>query len=178
MSWVDDVLHTWFDELEPADWFRVSADVDRMLTERFEAVHHARRGVPPPDEPRGRLAHILVLDQLSRNLYRGTGKAYAWDHEALATARVAVAAGDRVHHTDSAWKFVLMPFMHSEDLSALDEGWPLTVALGLDGHIRAYEDHHAIVRRFRRYPHRNDVLGRASTTAELAWLQDGRRFGQ
>jgi len=174
------VLRFWFEELSPAQWWKVDPALDRLITERFSGLHAQAARAELFEwrrEPEGRLAEILVLDQFSRNMHRGDGRAFANDTLALALAQEAVAAKADLALPEERRVFLYMPYMHSE--SAAIHG----VAESLFGE-RAPKDNHdfelrhkAIVDRFGRYPHRNELLGRPSTPEEVAFLeQPGSRF--
>jgi len=167
-----DVLRFWFEEHGPADWFKKDESFDELVRERFLPVYEAavsgeldawRRS------PEGRLAEILVLDQFSRNIFRGTARSFAADSLALCLAQWAVDVGADQQIDEGRRPFVYMPYMHSES-AAIHE-----VALGLfEPFALNYEyeqKHKAIIERFGRYPHRNAILGRESTAEELAFLQ-------
>lgn len=173
------VLQFWFEEISPAQWWKVDADFDRLIVERFSGLH--RRAMDSElfewrTEPGGRLAEIIVLDQFSRNIHRGSGRAFAADPLALALAQEAVAArADRALPLDRR-VFLYMPYMHSESsaIHAVAERlFKDTPKNNYDFELR----HKAIVDRFGRYPHRNAMLGRQSTEEEIAFLaQPGSHF--
>jgi uncharacterized protein (DUF924 family) len=174
------VLRFWFEELSPAQWWKVDPALDRLITERFSDLHAQAARAELFEwrrEPEGRLAEILVLDQFSRNLHRGDGRAFANDILALALAQEAVAAKADLALPVERRVFLYMPYMHSE--SRAIHG--VAEALFRE---RAPKDNHdfelrhkAIVDRFGRYPHRNELLGRPSTPEEVAFLeQPGPRF--
>jgi len=131
--------------------------------------------------PRGALARILLLDQFTRNAFRDTPRAFAGDALALETAGRAVDAGfDRSLDPFERW-FLYLPFEHAEDAGAQDRSLALFGALARDtgqrGPLEWAEKHAAVLRRFGRYPHRNAILGRASTADEIAFLhQPGSSF--
>ncbi|MCG6657393.1 DUF924 domain-containing protein [Halomonas campisalis] len=173
-------LDFWFQELEPAQWFRKDAVLDARIRERFLDVHRAAaagelwqwRG-----SPAGRLAEILVLDQFSRNLFRDSPDAFAQDAMALVLAQEAVAQGaDR--ELDVAQRvFLYMPYMHSESLRIHDEALHLFDQPGMEENLRFEHRHRDILLRFGRYPHRNAILGRDSTPEEVVFLaQPGSSF--
>lgn len=176
----DEVLRFWFEELTPAQWWRVDAALDARIRERFGTLNvsaaagelHAWRTTP-----RGRLAELIVLDQFSRNIHRGTPQAFASDSLALALAQKAVAAGADAALPAAQRAFMYMPFMHSESRSVHEQSLQLFSAPGLEANHESAVKHKAIIDRFGRYPHRNEVLGRASTPEELAFLREpGSRF--
>lgn len=189
---VDDLLDFWLGPLDPhgfADeahrkrWFEKNDDFDRTLEERFGALHRAAAAGELDhwrQTPRGRLALVIVLDQLSRNLHRGTAAMYAHDEAALDVAREALEAGDEASLKPQEAYFLYMPFMHAESLSAQEK----CVALFEQAQARLPEEHRErvdpkwavmhrdIVARFGRFPHRNALLGRQSTDEELAFLEE------
>ena len=176
---INDVLKFWFEETKPEQWWKVDADFDATIKSRFGSVLsqaaagelHAWR-----IEPRGRLAEILVLDQFSRNVYRGTPAAFAQDGMALVLAQEAVAIASLEALTPKQRPFLILPYMHSESAVIHAEAMRLFEQFApdnLDFEVR----HKAIIDRFGRYPHRNALLGRASTPEELEFLkQPGSSF--
>ena len=175
-----DVLRFWFDEVEPAQWWRADPAFDQTVRERFAAVHRATlRGELSAwrARPDGRLAEIVVLDQFSRNLHRGTALAFAADPTALALAQEAVAGGHDQALPPQRRLFLYMPYMHSESALVHETALRLFEALGLASNLDFERRHKAVVDRFGRYPHRNAILGRASTDEELEFLkQPGSSF--
>jgi uncharacterized protein (DUF924 family) len=146
------------------------------VRERFgAAVEAALAGTLPAAWASAPLAEILLLDQFTRNAFRGTARAFAGDARALAIAqRVVAAGGDRP--LDPVWRlFVYLPFEHAEDIAMQDEAVRLVGALAAaDPRFADPLDyahrHRDVIRRFGRFPHRNPILGRASTADELAFL--------
>jgi uncharacterized protein (DUF924 family) len=174
MASSDDVLGFWFGECDPALWFARDDGFDATLRDRFGALHAeaAAGGLAAwEDNADGRMALILVLDQMSRNLHRGDGRAFAQDARARAVARRAIAAGDPVFASRERCLFLYLPFEHSEELA--DQLWSeaLFAALGEPSWLDYAVRHRVIVERFGRFPHRNAALGRASTAEELEFLQ-------
>jgi len=176
----EQVLAFWFEELKPADWWRADPAIDQLIADRFAGLHqsasqaelHAWRA-----QPRGRLAEVIVLDQFSRNIHRNTPLAFASDPMALALAQEAVAAGADQGFTQMERVFLYMPYMHSESRVIHVEAERLFRLNGKADNHDFELRHKAIIDRFGRYPHRNAILGRASTGEELAFLeQPGSRF--
>lgn len=171
---MDEVLRFWFREIPPARWWAKDPDFDAHIAERFAALHAQAARVELwawRRSPRGRLAEILVLDQFSRNIYRDCPEAFAQDALALALAQEAVAQGALAELNSTEQAFVLMPYMHSESAPIHAEAVRLFAAPGLEGNLDFERQHKAIIDRFGRYPHRNAILGRASTAEEEAFLQ-------
>jgi uncharacterized protein (DUF924 family) len=118
------------------------------------------------------LAEIIVLDQFSRNVWRDTPRAFAQDALALALAQELVARGDDAALPLAQRRFAYMPYMHSESIVVHQEALRLFAQAGLEDNLRFERSHLAILERFKRYPHRNAILGRESTPEELAFLQE------
>lgn len=178
MDW-NDVLHFWFVEHGPRDWFAKSDVFDDEIRRRFSATHSRvekneteswRAGI------RGRLGEIIVLDQFSRNMFRGTPRAFAYDDFALKLAREAIATGETQKLSPSEKHFLLMPFMHSESVDVHCEAIKLFTDLGNPDALRYEIMHKEIIDRFGRFPHRNKILGRLSTPDEISFLQDHPGF--
>lgn len=172
--WVRQVLRYWFEELSPADWFNSSAGVDDQIRERFRALHESLTSGPisPGPEPRETLAAVIVLDQFSRNLFRGTPRAYANDARARAWASAAIARQHDLELTIPERQFMYLPFQHSEDPKDQARSLALFEKLGNESWTRYALAHKAIIDRFGRFPHRNAILGRLSTIEELAALEE------
>jgi uncharacterized protein (DUF924 family) len=169
----DTVLSFWFDETAPKQWWVRSEAFDREVAARFGELHAAAVRCELwawRDTPQGRLAEILVLDQLSRNLYRDRPEAFAADPLALALAQEAVAAGADRAVDLMRRPFFYMPFVHSESALIHAVAVRLFEAAGLEDFLHSALRHKAIIDRFGRYPHRNAVLDRESTPEEVAFL--------
>jgi uncharacterized protein (DUF924 family) len=169
------IIDFWFTVLRPAQWFRTSPDVDTLIREKFSAVHRAAalcETYPWREHAAGRLAEILVLDQFSRNIHRGTPTAFETDSLALALAQSAVFLGQDRRLSIDQRAFLYMPFMHSESAEIHKEAVRLFSEPGLEKSLSSERKHKAIIDRFGRFPHRNTVLGRHSTPDELAFLQE------
>ena len=168
------VLQFWFDETTPKQWFAVDAGFDALVTERFGGLLQAAAHCELADwrgSARGRLAEIIVLDQFSRNIHRGTPLAFACDPMALALAQEAVRAGaDRALPVERR-AFLYMPYMHSESARIHQDAERLFRTQAPQANHQAELQHKAIIDRFGRYPHRNAILGRTSSAEELAFLQ-------
>ena len=176
----DAVLHFWFEELTPEDWFRKNPSVDRRIAERFGSTLAAAaqcklfhwRG-----SARGRLAEVLVLDQFSRNIHRDTPAAFANDTLALALAQEAVAHGCDLELPVPQRVFLYLPWMHSESALLHEQALQLFATPGMEKNLEFERRHKAIIDRFGRYPHRNAALGRTSTPEEIEFLgQPGSAF--
>jgi uncharacterized protein (DUF924 family) len=167
-----------------ARWFAKDDAFDQEIADRFGATYAeiaAGRAEGWLDDPRGRVAYVIVLDQFSRNMFRGSPRTFERDGQALAAAADGVTRGDdRALGLDER-SFLYMPFMHSEALSMQDRAVALFTALVADAppelrdrRARALsyaEKHREIIARFGRFPHRNRVLQRTSTAEEMEFLQ-------
>jgi uncharacterized protein (DUF924 family) len=175
-----EVLHFWFDELTPKQHFEVDPALDMLITERFgDALESASRCELSMwrDTAFGRLAEVIVLDQFSRNVFRATPRAFAQDTMALVLAQELVGQGADQQLTTAQRAFAYMPYMHSESSLIHVEGVRLFSQPGLEDTLKFHKRHQVIIDRFGRYPHRNAILGRASTEQELAFLsQPGSSF--
>lgn len=174
------VLSFWLPER--ARWFARDADVDAgldaLIGARFGAVHEAVvRGDCDPWllSPRGRLAFIIVLDQFSRNMFRDRVQSFAWDDHALAIALDGLDNGDDRSVPAEVRTLFYLPLMHAEDLEMQERAVALSQAAGDAQGLRFATAQRALIRRFGRFPHRNQALGRVSTPTELEFLAQGDR---
>ncbi|MET0319129.1 MAG: DUF924 family protein [Duganella sp.] len=196
------VLDFWFtpDPGQPADamravWFKKDDAFDAQIRDRFEPLVAQALGGGLRDwdgqGPAGALARILLLDQFCRNIYRNTPRAFAGDALAVASAQALVDAQLDASLPPLQRAFVYLPFEHAEDMAmqeqavalyarlVRDQGPSASAALGkgLNGLLDYAHKHRAVIERFGRFPHRNPILGRASTPEELAYLaQPGSGF--
>ena len=170
-----DILSFWFEEIDPASRWSARPEFHALVRERYGGVlERAARAecFAWRDDPSGRLAEVIVLDQFSRNIHRGTRMAFAQDPMALALAQEAVARG--CHHALDPLRrgFLFLPFMHSESRLIHETAEALYRAFGEATNLDFELRHKAIIERFGRYPHRNAILGRASTAEEIAFLNE------
>lgn len=176
-----EVIRFWFEEAKPAEWFSANPSFDQKIREKFETTYwYVVRGESKPWQvvPQGRLAEVIVLDQFSRNIFRGTPQAFAEDARALQLAREAVALGVDKKLPAKMRHFLYMPYMHSEDRAVHKEAvWLFASLLPWQWSGLYYElKHKKIIDRFGRYPHRNQVLGRPSTPEEEEFLKTDKGF--
>ncbi|MBX9634819.1 MAG: DUF924 domain-containing protein, partial [Magnetospirillum sp.] len=146
---------------------------DARLATRFRQTHaHVAAGEAFGWRvtPEGRLAEVIVLDQFSRQLYRGQGKAFAWDCMALTLAQELVARGDDSRLTQAQRGFAYLPYMHSESPVIHTEAMRLFTDLGDENQLKYEVAHAELIEKFGRYPMRNKALGRASTPEEDAYI--------
>ena len=170
-----DILDFWFQELSHTERFSGGEVVDVKIGERFSRLHTqavAGELFAWRTDARGALAEIIVLDQFSRNLYRGKGEAFAADGQALVLAQWAVTSGYDQQLSETERLFLYLPFMHSESKKIHEEALRLFTDLGSEEALKYEKIHKDIIDQFGRYPHRNAQLGRLSTAEELQYLKD------
>jgi len=163
-------------EAGPARWYRKDAAFDAIIRTRFMALwERAVSGGLSPWEASddGALALVIVLDQFPRNMFRDEPRAYCSDALALEAAHRAIARGADTRIEPELPEFLYMPFMHSEHLADQLRCVELFRNAGSPENLRYAEDHADIIRRFGRFPHRNRILGRATTPEEQAFLDGG-----
>ncbi len=175
-----DILNFWFEEIQPEQWWKKDNAFDLLITERFSQVHFMATRCELFEwraTAKGRLAEIIVLDQFSRNMFRGSPQSFAYDSLALALAQEAIAAGAEGQLSQIERNFLYMPFMHSESLKIHDVAMELFTKNGIENSLDYEIRHRKIIEQFGRFPHRNAVLGRISTVEEIEFLkQPGSGF--
>jgi uncharacterized protein (DUF924 family) len=173
-GWVVDVLKFWFEQTEPDQWFEKDPTFDASIRERFLGLHEilvSRENNDFLANAHTALAAVIVLDQMSRNMFRGTPRAFATDPQALWLAETAIVRGFDAGLTKDQRMFLYLPFEHSEDRQSQARSVALMASLG-DPELQKWaEAHRTIVNRFGRFPHRNGVLGRISTPEESKFLK-------
>ncbi|MEN8171234.1 MAG: DUF924 family protein [Pseudomonadota bacterium] len=173
------ILHFWYSERVRPLWFRSTPQFDKEIRQRFEATWQAARDgrlAHWESDADGALALVIVLDQFPLNMYRKQAQSFSTEAQAREVARRAIDRGWDSELNASGKAFLYLPFMHSENLDDQDRSIALYEAAGLKDNMRYARHHREIVRRFSRFPHRNDTLGRESTKEELAWLQTKEAF--
>ncbi|MFD2180091.1 DUF924 family protein [Veronia pacifica] len=196
----NEILHFWFGELEgdvtkenrQKLWFTGGQDVDQQIKDKFQdIVSQAGQGKLTEwmDTPEGMLALIVLLDQFTRNIYRGIGAAFRHDEFALAICKKGLAKGFDSRLPAIQRVFFYLPLEHSESLEDQEESlfrFSQLAKLVAPEHKAVFENffdfakkHHDIIAQFGRFPHRNSTLGRLSSEEEIRWLNEGgARFGQ
>ncbi len=170
-----DVLEFWF-SAGPKMWFARDDAFDKTIRDRFSALHGkaASGGI---DEwsisAEGTLALIIVLDQFSRNLFRNSPLAFANDKKALGLSLNTIAKRQDIEFPTNVRLWIYLPFQHSEDLGIQERSIELFETIDDPKNLRYARIHHDTIEKFGRFPHRNKVLGRTSSTEELKYLADG-----
>ncbi len=173
-NWANEVLRFWFQELKPEKWFKKDDAVDAAIAARFLDAHHFVQKAEGADllaTATTARAAIIVLDQFSRNIFRGTPRGFASDAKALELAEAVIERGWDKALTKSERLFIFLPFEHDEGVASQARSVELISSLGDDLLTKFALEHQAIVQRFGRFPHRNGILGRQSTPEEIAFLQ-------
>jgi len=178
---IDGIVAYWFDESVKPHWFAKSDHFDGEVRQRLLEPHErAAAGALDHwmDEADGCLALCILLDQVPRNVFRGTPRAFATDTKALAVARHAVDQRFDLECDADGRMFLYLPFEHAEDLDSQRRSVQLfRERVGTAEGIDYAERHLAIIERFGRFPHRNLILGRESTPEEIEFLkQPGSSF--
>ncbi|WP_246034503.1 DUF924 family protein [Qipengyuania marisflavi] len=174
-DWAAELVHFWFRELDSTDWYNGSARVDDILRERFAGDLTQLADGDSADfltDPKTAQAAILLFDQVPRNIHRKSALAFASDPLARAITDGVIERGWLATFAERERQFVLMPLMHSEQLADQD----LSVALfeqHAPGALPFAQSHREMIARFGRFPHRNNVLGRETTTEEQAAIDSG-----
>lgn len=160
----------------PQKWFAKDDAFDRDIRERFLATHEAAaqgRLSDWEDNAEGALALLILLDQFPRNMFRGNERTFATDPLARDIAARAIDRGFDRAVPDNMRNFFYLPFQHSETLADQERGLALYRAWGDADNIKWADIHADIIRKFGRFPHRNEVLGRQTTAEEQAFLDGG-----
>jgi len=157
-------------------WFNKNADFDAEIRQRFLTAHEAAAAgqlTAWETTAEGALALLILLDQFPRNMFRDSSRAFATDPLARTIAAGALVRGFDSHVPADMRTFFYLPFEHSEDLADQERCIALYKAAGDADNLKWAELHADIIRRFGRFPHRNVLLGRASTPEEQAFLESG-----
>jgi uncharacterized protein (DUF924 family) len=169
-------MTSFWEQAGPGRWFFKDAVFDGALRRHFgDALTRARAGALDEwgETPGGALGLVLLLDQVSRNIHRGSPLAFAADAKALRLARRSIARGFHQKLAAPRAQWLIMPFEHAEDLDAQHRAFALFQTMGLSEMAYWAQVHLAIIARFGRFPHRNAVLGRVSSPEELEFLKYG-----
>jgi uncharacterized protein (DUF924 family) len=174
------IIKFWFNEITPGDWFKKSEKFDQQIRQRFSGIYDAATHnelFDWRDTAEGCLAEVIVLDQFSRNMFRDSAKAFQFDSLAVALTQSAIIRKLDITLPDNKRKFLYMPLMHSESLVVHDQAMQVFSQEGLEDNYQYEVRHREIILKFGRYPHRNKILGRESTTEEKVFLkQPGSSF--
>lgn len=174
----EDVLSFWLDEVGPAGWYTQSDELDEKIQSRFmETWKAASEGkldqwMLRPDQS---LALLILLDQFPRNMFRGADTAFSTDKKALAVAKKAICDGHDLKVDEPQRQFFYLPLMHSECITDQDRCVRLIMTrMPKNGeqNLPFAKEHRDVIRKFGRFPYRNEALGRRTTSTEQAYLQE------
>ena len=168
----EEVISFWFEEISPKQQFIKDEKLDDEIKRRFGSLHQRLREDLSDFTAtvEGALAAILVFDQFSRNIFRGSGKAFETDPLALSIAKDLIAKGLDKKMSVNHRVFVYMPFMHAETLKDQEQSVVLFTELGIESNIDYAIKHLDVVKKYGRFPHRNVALDRVSTEEEMAFI--------
>ena len=167
------VIAFWFNEIKPAAWFEKNTVFDQQIRQRFLGIYHTAAQCELSvwrEQPLGRLAEIIILDQFPRNIFRDKAQAFATDSLALALSQEAIRTGADKQLSSTQKSFLYMPFMHSESKHIHSQAEQLFKQPGMETNYNFELRHKKIIDQFGRYPHRNTILMRESSNEELAFL--------
>ncbi|MBL4644706.1 MAG: DUF924 domain-containing protein [Candidatus Pacebacteria bacterium] len=176
---IQEILMFWFEEVTSKQKFTKDLEFDALVSEKFkdsywEIVRDETKGWR--ETPEGRLAEIIVLDQFARNMFRDDKQSFAGDELALELAQEALEAGDDKKVSQERRMFFYKPYMHSESKEVHTEALKIFTEHGDEGNLKYEIKHKSIIDQFGRYPHRNELLGRESTSEELEFLKTNTGF--
>ena len=175
----EEVLAFWLDEIGPDGWYAGGDELDDEIRRRFgDAYQRACDGALSLwlTYPSGTLAYIILTDQFPRNMFRGMAKSFAADPIALAACKMAIEKGWDKRIDEPARQFFYLPLMHSECLADQDRAVRLIktrMPEGGDDNLLHAKAHREVIRKFGRFPYRNEALGRDTPPSENAYLESG-----
>lgn len=170
-----EIITFWFEEIDSSLWWIKDDGFDALIQRRFKKIHQQAANnelFSWRSTALGSLAEIIILDQFSRNMYRDTPNAFAFDNQALCLSQFAIEKGYDLALKETQRSFMYLPFMHSESPLIHQEAIILYQKLGNEGNLSFELKHKMIIDRFGRYPHRNHILGRQSTPEEIEFLKE------
>lgn len=174
-----EILEFWLDDVGPQGWYSANDAVDAEIRDRFLSTWEAAREGGLSlwlTYPSGALAYLILTDQFSRNMFRGSGDAFSTDTAALAVAKQAICKGWDLKIDAPARQFFYLPMMHSENLCDQDRCIRLMVErMPQNGgsNLLHAQAHREVIREFGRFPYRNDALSRGTTRSEIAYAAKG-----
>lgn len=169
----------WFSEQASKHWFNSTRQFDQQLSADYGAYwRQAKQGELDQwgETAIGSLALVILLDQIPLNIFRGKPDSFSTEAQSIVVARVAIDRGFDTEVTIRQKSFLYMPFMHSENLQDQALALELFDQPGLESNLRFSKHHYDIIERFGRFPHRNDILERASSQAEIQYLNSKQAF--
>jgi uncharacterized protein (DUF924 family) len=175
----ENILEFWFAEATKKRWFNATDEFDQSIRLQFNTIwEQASQGNFDHwlKTPHSALALVIVLDQFPLNMFRGTAKSFSTETDAINASRTAISLGHDKNLSSMQLPFLYLPFMHSENLEDQNQSVKLFTQAGLENNLRFAKHHRRIIKEFGRFPHRNKILNRPSTKAELAYLASPQAF--
>lgn len=179
MTEPEELIDFWYADDARKRWFKSTAEFDQHLATKYSQMwQHALDGLYDDwtNNAKGCLALCILLDQIPRNIFRGSAKAYASDARAREICKHAIDTGVNAALSEDESRFLYMPLMHSEVLADQDLSIQMFAEAGLAQQSKFAHHHRDIIEKFGRFPHRNEKLGRVSSAAELRYLQSKSAF--
>lgn len=179
MTSYQDIIDFWFAPKTQPLWFNSTDDFDLSLREKYFDVYNTAKKSELDSWQHcahGALALVIILDQFPLNMFRGLPQSFATEAISRDVARQAVSNGLDAQLSVEKKAFLYMPFMHSEDINDQEQSLTLFNQPGLENNFRFAKHHHSIIQQFGRFPHRNKILGRESSEAELNYLNSKEAF--
>jgi len=176
-SLIQNIIELWFSDRVSALWFKSTDGFDAELKHNYETVwQQAADGLLDhwKKTPQGAVALVIILDQFPLNMFRGQGKRYSTEAKSREIAAYAIDNNLDKNLPLKQKAFLYLPFMHSEQLSDQQTSIDLFEAAGLDDNVRYAQHHYGVIKRFGRFPHRNEELGRTSSEAEIDYLKTAK----
>lgn len=173
------IIEYWYSDKVIPKWFNSSIEFDKEIKSNYENVWlETLRGenISWQDNASGCLALAIILDQFPLNMFRGEVKSFSSEAAAIKVTKIAIARGFDKSIDRDKLSFLYMPLMHSENIDNQDLSIQLFAAAGLKDNLRFAKHHREIVKKFGRFPHRNKILGRESSQAEIGYLNSERAF--
>jgi len=176
---VSEIIEFWFEPPMSDHWFSSTPEIDKQITATYEELwEQAQQGELKEweNDSEGCLALCILLDQLPLNMFRGTAKSFSTEQQAVAVSKQAIKKGLDKDVAEDKVAFLYMPLMHSENFQDQELCVQSFANANLEGNHRFAKHHRDLIKEFGRFPHRNDLLGRESTPAEIEYLQSDRAF--
>jgi len=175
----EEIVDFWFSERVKKQWFNSTSALDKEILDKYENIWDKALTGEMDDwinHAQGCLALVIILDQFPLNMFRGEGKSFSSEKKAIATSYHAI--NKNFHHqiNQQQLAFLFMPLMHSENIKDQNVSVKLFRENNLDANIRFAEHHREIIRKYSRFPHRNNVLGRENTKEEISYLSSKNAF--
>lgn len=174
-----DIINFWFSEQTKPLWFNSTSDFDALLNEKYLGVYTEARNLKLKDwqaASLGALALVIILDQFPLNMFRGQPQSFETEALSREIAAQAVNQGFDAELSIEQKAFLYMPYMHSENMADQEQSLILFNQDGLESNYRFAQHHYEIVKQFDRFPHRNKILGRENTEAEIDYLNSDGAF--